>query len=232
LRFNHFGVIHVMTAQSAARRRTIMTTFTIDSENNITAFGTPEEAASATKTPFDAFASQMELVELAAGWPAERLVAIWNSLAGVVAVESFKSPKAAASRIWTRIQSLGEAAKPKAERAKPKLDKKAKGGAHAAKAAPAKARSTKTATVAKNAPKAKKAARPQEAAAPREGSKAATVLAMLQRKNGATLNEIAQKMGWQRHTVRGFIAGAMKKGGHMVESFKPEGGERSYRISQ
>jgi hypothetical protein len=33
-------------------------------------------------------------------------------------------------------------------------------------------------------------------------------------------------MGWQRHTVRGFMAGAMKKAGFTVESFKPEGGER------
>jgi hypothetical protein len=29
-------------------------------------------------------------------------------------------------------------------------------------------------------------------------------------------------MGWQRHTVRGFMAGAMKKAGYTVESFKPE----------
>jgi len=28
---------------------------------------------------------------------------------------------------------------------------------------------------------------------------------MLQRKNGATLAEIMEKMGWQRHTVRGFM---------------------------
>jgi hypothetical protein len=32
-------------------------------------------------------------------------------------------------------------------------------------------------------------------------------------------------------TVRGFVAGAMKKAGCMVESFKPEGGERTYRIN-
>jgi hypothetical protein len=38
------------------------------------------------------------------------------------------------------------------------------------------------------------------------------------------------KMGWLKHTVRGFMAGAMKKTGYNVESFKPEGGERSYRI--
>jgi hypothetical protein len=53
LLFKHFGVIHVMTAQSVAPRRNNMTTFTIDSENNITAFGTPEEAAATTTTPFD-----------------------------------------------------------------------------------------------------------------------------------------------------------------------------------
>jgi hypothetical protein len=29
---------------------------------------------------------------------------------------------------------------------------------------------------------------------------------------------------------RGFMAGAMKKAGYNVESFKPEGGERTYRI--
>jgi hypothetical protein len=54
---------------------------------------------------------------------------------------------------------------------------------------------------------------------------------MLQRKNGATLSEIMDKMGWQRHTVRGFMAGAMRKAGHEVESFKPEGGERTDRIN-
>ena len=27
-------------------------------------------------------------------------------------------------------------------------------------------------------------------------------------------------MGWQKHTVRGFMAGAMKKAGHAVESFR------------
>ena len=41
---------------------------------------------------------------------------------------------------------------------------------------------------------------------------------MLQRKGGATLVEIMEKMGWQRHTVRGFMAGAMKKAGYTVES--------------
>ena len=71
----------------------------------------------------------------------------------------------------------------------------------------------------------------EESAGPREGSKTAQVVAMLQRKNGATLEEIMEQMGWQKHTVRGFMAGAMKKAGYTVESFKSEKGERSYRIN-
>ena len=55
---------------------------------------------------------------------------------------------------------------------------------------------------------------------------------MLQRKGGATISEIMKAMSWQRHTVRGFMAGAMKKAGYTVESFKPEGGERSYRLNK
>jgi hypothetical protein len=30
----------------------------------------------------------------------------------------------------------------------------------------------------------------------------------------------------------GFMAGAMKKAGYAIESFKPEGGERTYRINR
>jgi Protein of unknown function (DUF3489) len=209
-----------------------MKTFTIDEQNNITAFGTQEEAAATTATPFDSFASQKDLAELAAGWPAERLVAIWNSLPGVKPVKSFKSAKAGANRIWECIQGLGDAARPEAKPAKPKADKKAKGGAQAAKGAPAKAKATKKTTAAKNAPKAKTVAKAEESTGPREGSKTAQVVAMLQRKNGATLAEIMEKMGWQKHTVRGVMAGSLKKAGYTVESFKSDKGERTYRINQ
>jgi hypothetical protein len=103
----------------------------------------------------------------------------------------------------------------------PEGQKKAKGGK--AKAAAPK----------KEAKASKKAGKPaqSEATAPREGSKTAHVVAMLQRKNGATLAEIMEKMGWQKHTVRGFMAGAMKKAGYTVESFKSDKGDRTYRIN-
>ena len=210
-----------------------MTTFTIDQENAISAFATAEEAAAATATPFDSFGSEQELAELAAKWPAERLVAILNSLPGEKPVKTFKSPQAAAVRIWKRIQSLGAPEEPKPEQAtKPKAKKNAKGRAQSAKGAPVKGKAGKHATPVKNAPKAKKTAKATQAAGPREGSKMAQVIAMMQRKNGATISEIMDKMGWLKHTVRGFVAGAMKKAGYTVESFKPEGGERTYRLNK
>jgi hypothetical protein len=208
-----------------------MTTFTIDSDNNITAFAGPDQAEAVIAAGAQPFGSSEELTHLAAGWPAERLVAIWNSLPGVTPAKAFKNPKAAANKIFGRIQSMAEPEQP--VEAAPKAERKPKSGERGAKGTRAKGKSSKKATPSKKAPKGAKAAKPAkpESGAPREGSKTAQVVAMLQRKNGATLSEIMDKMGWQRHTVRGFMAGTMKKAGHEVESFKPEGGERTYRIN-
>jgi hypothetical protein len=74
--------------------------------------------------------------------------------------------------------------------------------------APAEGTATGKPTHAKKSPKAKKAANAEESVGPRAGSKTARVVAMLQRKNGASLEEIMNQMGWQKHTVRGFMAGA------------------------
>jgi hypothetical protein len=41
-----------------------------------------------------------------AGWPAERLVAIWNSLPGVTPVKKFKDRTTAGTRIWKNIVSV------------------------------------------------------------------------------------------------------------------------------
>jgi hypothetical protein len=40
-----------------------------------------------------------------------------------------------------------------------------------------------------------------------------------------------EQTGWQKHTVRGFMAGAMKRAGYAVESFKSNQGARTYRIN-
>src|SRR6516165_8770343 len=42
-------------------------------------------------------------------------------------------------------------------------------------------------------------------------SKQDEVIAMLQRPEGATVDEVASATGWQRHTVRGVFSGTLKK---------------------
>ena len=85
-----------------------------------------------------------------------------------------------------------------------------------------------------------KRARPKQAAAQpaapaqrktRDDTKQAQLIAMLRRKEGATIAQIVAATGWQPHTVRGAFAGALKKKlGLIVTSEKVEDGERVYRI--
>jgi hypothetical protein len=68
---------------------------------------------------------------------------------------------------------------------------------------------------------------------PREGTKEALMIAMLRRPEGATVEQIAEAMGWARHTVRGAMAGALKKKlGLTITSEKTEGAARIYRIAE
>ncbi|MBA3520452.1 MAG: DUF3489 domain-containing protein [Rhizobiales bacterium] len=63
------------------------------------------------------------------------------------------------------------------------------------------------------------------------GGKGATVTALLKRDGGATLAELTAATGWQAHSVRGFLSGALKKKlGYVVESERGEDGVRRYRI--
>jgi len=63
-------------------------------------------------------------------------------------------------------------------------------------------------------------------------SKAAIVLELMKRKEGATLSEIAKATDWQNHSIRGFVSGhVIKKLGLKVESTKSEAAERTYRIA-
>jgi len=66
---------------------------------------------------------------------------------------------------------------------------------------------------------------------PRPGSKAATVLELLQRPQGVGLKDLIKATGWQPHSVRGFLSGIVtKKMGLKVKSIKAESGERRYKV--
>ena len=68
------------------------------------------------------------------------------------------------------------------------------------------------------------------AAAPKAPSKIDQVVALLRREEGATTKALMEATGWQAHSVRGIIAGAIKKKlGLTVTSWAGEGG-RTYRV--
>ena len=62
-------------------------------------------------------------------------------------------------------------------------------------------------------------------------TKQQTCLDLLGRREGATIEDLQQATGWQKHSVRGFLAGAVKKKlGLTLVSEKPDAGPRRYRI--
>ena len=92
------------------------------------------------------------------------------------------------------------------------------------------ARTSKKAARIKGAAKPKTAAKP---AKPRAESKQSQLIAMLKQPDGATIVEIAKALDWQPHTVRGAIAGALKKKlGLKVESDKADDRGRVYRLAE
>ncbi len=68
--------------------------------------------------------------------------------------------------------------------------------------------------------------------AKREGTKQAVLIELLTRAEGATLPQMTEATGWQVHTVRGAMAGALKKKlGLEITSEKQTGADRIYRIT-
>ena len=219
--------------------------FTIDAENHITVHASRNAARD---TGGGVFANEVQFADLIGPNP-QRLVEIWNSLPGVKPVTKFTNRKVATERIWKAIQGLGERASaapgseprvgainadtalvevPAAEPATARTAEPiATVGVQSPDVAPKEAKSATKATRSKKPPKGE--SKPKGT---REGTKTAQVVAMLQRNNGATLAEIMEKMAWQKHTVRGFMAGAMKKAGYNVESFKSAKGDRTCRINR
>ncbi len=86
-------------------------------------------------------------------------------------------------------------------------------------------------------PKLAKSSRPKSAEPrrpkPRGNTKQAEMIVLLQRARGATLDELVAATGWQAHTVRGAMSGALKKKlGLTIESEKVDNRGRVYRIGR
>src|SRR5438128_6766294 len=165
-----------------------MPTFTIDTDNNITAHAELPQNADVANS----FCTAKELTKLTVDWPAARLVDTWNSFAGVAPfddlkpVKKFMDRKAAVGRIWHAIQRLTPADGEQAADIAPPVEEEPQDSSKGKKRAQAKKAS---------APKS--ARKKADASEARDGSKKAIVLSLVRRPKGATLTEIKDATGWQ-----------------------------------
>jgi len=67
------------------------------------------------------------------------------------------------------------------------------------------------------------------AAAPAPTSKLDRLIVLLQQADGVGMPAMMAATGWQAHSVRGALAGALRKKGHVVRSEKTDAG-RLWRI--
>lgn len=74
-------------------------------------------------------------------------------------------------------------------------------------------------------------AAPATPAAPVKSSKLDQLVAQLSQPGGATPEQLMAETGWQAHSVRGALAGSLKKRGHSITSEKV-GGVRRYAIER
>jgi hypothetical protein len=99
--------------------------------------------------------------------------------------------------------------------------------ARAAFSKPAKVRSRKMARAAKKTSKGKPAS---TAPGPNATSKQDSVLALLRRPEGVTIDALAKATGWQRHSIRGFLAGTVRKKLKLPLLSEKVDGARTYRL--
>jgi hypothetical protein len=208
-----------------------MPTYSIDTENSLAVHPDKDAAIKEAGAAGAAFSTEAELSEATGLWPASRLVDVWNGFAGappfaeLKEVKRFTDRKSAVTRIWTAAQRLGEALEEEMAIAEQdmlraqqdmlsaaKATKPAKAARTAAPKAPAKPKATKATTSTDGAPAPKQ----------REGTRKATVVALLEREGGATLEEIMSATSWQKHSVRGFISTLGSKHGYTVVSTRRE----------
>jgi hypothetical protein len=63
-----------------------------------------------------------------------------------------------------------------------------------------------------------------------KNSKLASVIAMLRHPKGASIDDLCKATGWQAHSVRGAMSGAIKKKLGLAVSSGKVNGVRTYRI--
>jgi Protein of unknown function (DUF3489) len=96
----------------------------------------------------------------------------------------------------------------------------------------AKKRSTPKSTASSHKPSNPRKVDPKRArAAIRSGTKQSAAIAMLRSPGGTSLDRLAKATGWQQHSVRGFLAGVVRKRLKLDLESVVIDGVRTYRIT-
>ena len=211
-----------------------MPTFVIDRDNSIRLLG-PDEKPFITETPLSTL-DELVGVSVTHNWSKQEVTDVWNKFAttrGLKTQKCFKNRLFGLKRIWDGIQPSNvvetfekgrriaqeyqdtpAVAKTQAEVTDHTPGQPAK-KTRKPKAPKPPREPRKTAAKAEKKP----ATKPRE---PRANTKRQEVIRLISRAAGATQAELMEKMGWQPHTVRGFMSTLGSKFGIKVTSTKSE----------
>ncbi len=218
------------TAQerTSPRQGTAHAHIRLDGDNNL-AVHTDAGAATKEADPTGAFDTEADFREAVADWPAGRPVDVGNGLADAPPLMELKETKRFTDR-KSAVENLKRRPAPGRDARRGDEDR---GAGHAPgpagdgerdetgeRRAHGRSRSArpvesnpKEATGADNAPAPKQC----------QGTRKATVLALLEREGGATLEEKIAETNWQRHSVRGCISTLASKHCHVITSTRRGG---------
>lgn len=199
--------------------------FSIDEELNVTFH--PDPATVPAREDLKYFSTRSELGKLLEGQTRPQLAVLWNTFAGTPGFDDLKpvksfthSPADAINRIWAALQRLS-GDEPAAEvqpevqpESEPQPEKHTRIDAKAKKRPVAKSKANR---------KAKRVPKPKAAPQKRDGSKKELLISLVSRKTGASMEELMERLGWQRHTLRGFISTLASKGVLKTRTEKTEG---------
>jgi Protein of unknown function (DUF3489) len=111
----------------------------------------------------------------------------------------------------TAANTAPTSAEPDSAADAPALASETDGAKKRAKAGPARGRGKNARRTARATSEPEAAGEPSAKPTPRASTKQGLMIEMLKRPEGATVEQIAEATGWQRHTIRGAISGALKK---------------------
>ena len=94
-----------------------------------------------------------------------------------------------------------------------------------------RSKTAKRAKPARGKDRTKPPAKPAQTNKARAGTKQEAVLTLLKQPKGTTLGAITKVTGWQPHSVRGFLAGVVRKKLGLALVSEKTDGDRHYRIA-